>query len=100
MFRPAYWGRGYATEALKGFLNFYWKTFPDGHPTIAEAEERKFLEAVTGPAEEAPQNRASIGVLKKCGFEFWTVKAEENSERPEQRTFLSVWRKRGPGHRS
>ncbi|KAL8899784.1 MAG: hypothetical protein Q9207_006029 [Kuettlingeria erythrocarpa] len=65
MFRPAYWGRGYATEAVKGFIEFYWDTFPDGHPTIAQAEERKFLKAVTGPVEEAPQTRASIAVLKK-----------------------------------
>ena len=50
IFRLSVWGRGYATEAVKGFIKFYWVTFPNGHPSISDADERKFLKAVTGPS--------------------------------------------------
>lgn len=94
--RPAYWGRGYATEAVRGFIKFYWETFPGGHPAIPHAEEKRYLRAVTGPPDEAPQARASIGVLKKCGFEYWKDQQEEDSVRPELKLMLPVWRQWGP----
>ncbi|KAL9010437.1 MAG: hypothetical protein Q9173_004633 [Seirophora scorigena] len=96
--RPAYWGRGYATEAVRGFIKFYWETFPGGHPAIPHAEEKRYLKAVTGPPDEAPQARASIGVLKKCGFEHWKDQQQEDSVRPEQKLMLPVWRQWGPGY--
>lgn len=97
MFRPAYWGRGYATEAVNGFMKFYWETFPEGHPTIADAEEKEYLKAMTGPPDEAPQSRASIAVLKKSGFEFWKEK-DEYHELLEMKIRLLIWRRWGPGY--
>ncbi|KAL8709634.1 MAG: hypothetical protein Q9220_005726 [cf. Caloplaca sp. 1 TL-2023] len=96
MFRPSVWGRGYATEALQGFINFYWKTFPLGHPRIGDGDERKYLKAVTGPPEEAAQAAASVAVLKKCGFEYWKDQVEDDTVSPEQQVTLSVWRRWDP----
>lgn len=67
---PAHWNKGYATEALKAFIDFYWKSFPDGHPLLAGKEERHALRAETGP-----EAVASRGVLKKCGF-IWEKQRE------------------------
>lgn len=100
IFRPKVWGRGYAQEALKGFIKFYWDTFPDGHPSIPNADDRKYLMAVTGPAGEAPTSDASIAVLKKCGFEYWKEQMEKESlgRIGEREMMLPVWRRWGPGH--
>lgn len=98
MLRPSCWGRGYATEAVRGFIKFYWETFPEGHLNISDAEEKKYLRAVTGPPEEAPQVRASIAVLKKCGFEYWKDQEEDDSMRPGHKVALPVWRRWGPGY--
>ncbi|KAL9600178.1 MAG: hypothetical protein Q9219_003321 [cf. Caloplaca sp. 3 TL-2023] len=92
MFRPSVWGRGYAQEALRAFITFYWDTFPDGHPSIPMAEDRKYLMAVTGRPDEAPQTAASIAVLKKCGFEYWKQQKESDGD-----SMLPVWRRWGPG---
>ena len=101
MLRPAVWGRGYAQEALRGFLKFYWETFPQGHPVIPNAEDRTYLMAVTGPPDEAPQSAASIAVLKKCGFEFWKEQKESDSLGPEKsEKMLPVWRLWAPGYSS
>ncbi|KAI4124173.1 MAG: hypothetical protein LQ338_004948 [Usnochroma carphineum] len=98
MLRPSFWGRGYATEAVRGFIKFYWDTFPEGHPSIANHDERMYLKAVTGPPEEAPQARASIAVLKKCGFDYWKDEGREDSFQPEEKIMLPVWRRWGPGY--
>ncbi|KAI4178734.1 MAG: hypothetical protein L6R41_008244 [Letrouitia leprolyta] len=100
IFRPAVWGRGYAQEALKGFIKFYWDTFPDGHPLIPKAEDKKYLMAITGPAEGSPTSAASIAVLKKCGFEYWKDQMEKESlgNLGEGEIMLPVWRRWGPGH--
>ncbi|KAL8993402.1 MAG: hypothetical protein Q9188_007336 [Gyalolechia gomerana] len=99
MFRPAVWGRGYAQEALRGFIKFYWDTFPEGHPMIAIAEDRKYLMAVTGPPDESPTAAASIAVLKKCGFDYWKEQKEADSLGPGERDImLPVWRRWGPGY--
>ncbi|KAL8696190.1 MAG: hypothetical protein Q9201_007780 [Fulgogasparrea decipioides] len=98
IFRPSVWGRGYATEALKGFIKFYWETFPQGHPSIPLADNRGYLEAVTGTADEAPQASASIAVLKKCGFQYWGEQKAEEVEKPGQTVMLPVWRCWGPNH--
>ncbi|KAK2778727.1 hypothetical protein CKAH01_11653 [Colletotrichum kahawae] len=73
------WGRGYATEALKTFLEEYWGRFPGGLKTEAgsglmgetkvgemeeEEEGRHFLEAHVHDG-----NVGSVNVLQKCGFE-------------------------------
>lgn len=73
------WGRGYATEALRTFLEEYWGRFPGGLKTEAgsglmgetkvgemeeEEEGRHFLEAHVHDG-----NVGSVNVLQKCGFE-------------------------------
>ncbi|KAL8816619.1 MAG: hypothetical protein Q9223_004394 [Gallowayella weberi] len=92
IFLPSVWGKGYATEAVKGFSNFYWGMFPDGYPSILEADDRKYLKAVTGPPEENRSAAASVAVLKKCGFEYWKDQVEEGTSQ-----LLPVWRQWGPG---
>ncbi|KAL8825279.1 MAG: hypothetical protein Q9170_007859 [Blastenia crenularia] len=96
MYRPSVWGRGYATEALNGFIKFYWETFPQGHPSIEAAEEKEYLLATTGPPDEHPNSASSMAVLKKCGFDFW-----EYSPSPvpgESGVMLLGWRRWGPGY--
>ncbi|ETS87668.1 hypothetical protein PFICI_01496 [Pestalotiopsis fici W106-1] len=53
-FHPAAWGKGYATEALRAFMNIYW----DSRPTVDVVEAKTDVE-----------NKGSIRVLTKCGFE-------------------------------
>src|SRR3954453_8969778 len=57
MIHPSKWGYGYATEALKGFLDFY---FPY---MTGRGEKAEFVEAWI-----ARENTRSIKVLEKCGF--------------------------------
>ncbi|KAL8932777.1 MAG: hypothetical protein Q9216_006683 [Gyalolechia sp. 2 TL-2023] len=97
IFRPSVWGRGYAQEALRGFIDFYWDIFPDGHPMIPNEEDRKYLMAVTGQPDESPTAAASIAVLTKCGFEYWKEQKEADSLSPGERDImLPVWRRWGP----
>lgn len=96
MYRPSAWGKGYATEALQGLLKFYWETFPQGHPSISDADKRNYLKAVTGPPEEFPQAAASIRVLKKCGFEYWKEQKQDDNPNPGVDVMLPVWRRWGP----
>ena len=88
MFLPRVWGKGYATEALRRFLQFYWNTFLEGHPAVKD-EERNYLSAVTGPKIDSA---ASIAVLKKCGFEHWEDFEEENTLKPGEMETLHKWR--------
>ena len=90
IFDPSCWGRGYATAALKAFLDIYWKTWPDGHPLL-EGEERNFLKAVTGK-----DGYASMAVLKKCGFEYW--REEEEEDENEKVELVWAWRFWRPGY--
>jgi RimJ/RimL family protein N-acetyltransferase len=48
-----HWGRGYASEALRGLVDFAFRTLPNLHRLAADAD---------------PRNRASLRVLVKCGF--------------------------------
>lgn len=57
MFLPEYWGKGYATEALKAWMVWYWKAYP------GDNEDREHLKAVT-----QPEAVGSGKVLEKCGF--------------------------------
>lgn len=57
-----YWGRGYATEALRGFARKYWEHFPEGAPGL-RPEDRNILLAHT-----LEENVASARVLTKAGF--------------------------------
>lgn len=76
MFLDEFWGRGYATEALKAYLDHYWsldrkeyvRIISDGDygekgSDWEDEEEVEVLRAIT-----AVENVGSINVLKKCGF--------------------------------
>lgn len=76
LFEPGAWGKGYATEALKGFIDYYWKLFPEGHLAL-DGEEKDYLIAFT-----SPNGVASRRVLHKCGFRHWKF-AEEEDEKGE-----------------
>ena len=86
---PSFWGKGYATEALKGWIETYWQRFPDGHPLLEE-KERGTLEAQTGP--EDPK---SPRVLQKCGFKH--VGQDEVEEEGGKMVWLDRWRLDKPG---
>jgi RimJ/RimL family protein N-acetyltransferase len=83
VFDSLYWGTGYATEAMKAFLECYWKTFPDGHPAIAE-KVRDFVVAIV-----QPENQASVNVLMRCGFEFWKT-VEEKDMKSDGKTLMKL----------
>lgn len=57
-----YWGKGYATEALRGFVQMYWEHFPEGAPGL-RPEERDILQA-----HVLEGNVPSERVLQKAGF--------------------------------
>jgi len=62
IFDEQYWGKGYATEALRAFLDTYWATYPTGLPGVSN-EIRHHLEAHVHEG-----NIASEKILAKMGF--------------------------------
>ncbi|CAD6575877.1 MAG: hypothetical protein ASARMPREDX12_007608 [Alectoria sarmentosa] len=95
MFLPQYWGKGYATEALKAWMVWYWKTFPGGN------EDRGYLKAMTRLGAVDSRN-----VLQKCGFtwrdkfqlELEQYEEERKQEATEGKKYLpvDVWIIEGP----
>jgi RimJ/RimL family protein N-acetyltransferase len=78
MLLDEFWGKGYATEALKAYLDHYWslerreyvRVVSEGeddqdNPT-STADEEKEVEVLTAITEAG--NVGSINVLRKCGF--------------------------------
>lgn len=65
IYDPSIWGNGFATEALRAWMDMYWSKYPDGHPDLPK-EERGHLRAKTG--QENGGMNDSGNVLKKCGF--------------------------------
>lgn len=65
MLNADYWGRGYATEAMKAFMTLFW-----------EHNDYEYAEAQTDPELESSQN-----VLRKVGFEL-SEKREKDFENP------------------
>ncbi|KAJ5191700.1 uncharacterized protein N7498_010685 [Penicillium cinerascens] len=53
LFHPSAWGKGYATEAARAFIQHFWKARPD-------------LDTIEAKVDEA--NSSSRHVLNKCGF--------------------------------
>ncbi|KAF8159230.1 acyl-CoA N-acyltransferase [Crassisporium funariophilum] len=54
IFNKAYWGKGYATEALKAIMKEFWNLNTSYAPLLADVD---------------PRNEGSLRVLKKLGFE-------------------------------
>lgn len=71
MLNTDYWGKGYATEGLKGFLPLFFKHFSGG-----EQGRFEYAEAHTDPELVSSQN-----VLLKAGFEFLELR-EKDFENP------------------
>ncbi|KAI9739088.1 MAG: hypothetical protein M1834_007301 [Cirrosporium novae-zelandiae] len=89
MFHQNVWGRGYATEALTGFLDAWW-ALPCSEKIGGEEAETE-SEGIWAIAAE--ENTGSSKVLKKCGFKFLKEEIEEDGvkvfiyicRRPEKR---------------
>jgi RimJ/RimL family protein N-acetyltransferase len=71
LFNASYWGRGYATEALRAFLPLFFQHFSG-----LEAELHRYAEALTDPELVSSQN-----VLLKAGFELFE-RREKDFENP------------------
>lgn len=71
MLNSNYWGKGYATEALRGFIPMFFEHFSGG-----EQGRYEYAEALTDPELVSSQS-----VLKKCGFQF-VEKRENDFENP------------------
>lgn len=112
IFDPKYWGKGYATEALRGWVGMYWARYPGGHPLLLEKDEdgeqqqeareegdrggAPYLVAETGTEG---QGKASGRVLQKCGFVFEKQRTLQGGEAEEERDGTIVrdcWRMEGP----
>ena len=78
MFLPEHWGKGYATEAMRAWMGWYWKVYPGND------KEGEYLKAVTGP--EAVSSRR---VLQKCGFTWW-CKSQREVERHDEDKEVNV----------
>ncbi|KAK1845629.1 acetyltransferase [Colletotrichum chrysophilum] len=66
------WGMGYATEALRAFLEEYWERFPGGLKTEADSGAHGVEKNEGGDFLEAHVHDGNVGsenVLRKCGFE-------------------------------
>ena len=92
MLERVHWGKGYASEAFRGFLEAYWKTFPEGHPGL-EGDEKHFIDLHIVPA-----NSASLSVARKCGFAL-IGQEEVDNEREAGKIVLDIWRAWRPGYK-
>lgn len=91
MLERSYWGNGYASEALRGFLETYWKTFPEGYPRL-EGDKQHFVDL-----HIVPDNAASLSVARKCGFTL-IGQEEVDNKREEGKILVDIWRSWRPGH--
>ncbi|KAF2115583.1 GNAT domain-containing protein [Lophiotrema nucula] len=67
MFNTNYWGKGYATEALKAFMPMFFDHYSGG-----EFERFEYSVAMTDPELVASQS-----VLKKAGFKFAELREKD-----------------------
>ena len=93
-FLPSAWGKGCATEALQGWIRWYWNKWPDGYPLLDEGDKH-CLKAETGPGGEASER-----VLKKCGFRWYEGRELSEDEKGVNdkgtRVVLEQWRLERP----
>jgi RimJ/RimL family protein N-acetyltransferase len=71
MFNSSYWGKGYATEALRAFIPLFFEHFSG-----KEGQFLDYTEALTDPELVSSQN-----VLVKAGFKLYERK-EKDFENP------------------
>ena len=75
LFRPSFWGHGYATEALRAWIQMYWERYAGEHPVL-QGDEKWFLKGVTGSG-----NVGSKGVLLKCGFRLFAEQVVDDERK-------------------
>jgi len=72
MLAREYWGQGYMSEALSGFLSHLWPDWPSGDITCSDAWSRSEDDGDTSLKEVVadidPRNTACINLLEKFGF--------------------------------
>lgn len=96
--RKEYWGRGLATEFLRGFLEAYRK-LPRSQVELRVAATSIVPSLADGDmadelliAEVEPSNARSHGVMKKVGFEYFTEVTEYDTHNPSKPVMLAVYR--------
>lgn len=84
MFRPEAWGKGYASEFVRAFLDAWWKLPREelelevDAETVKDEQDRHVKsEVIVGVTVE--DNKGSQGVMGKCGLKLVKVWEEENT---------------------
>ena len=88
-----YHGQGYATEAVKGMLELYWRFVPSdrlGDDGLREGDAWKDVEGPRPPVGVFDHAEACTGtehvrsrrVLEKCGFRWFAEREKTSDERP------------------
>ncbi|KAL4873786.1 GNAT domain-containing protein [Aspergillus spectabilis] len=63
MFVPSVWGKGYATEAVRGFVRWWFEFSEDYFASHSNDDDNDGVYAVV-----AKENGPSLRVMEKCGF--------------------------------
>ncbi|KAE8410482.1 GNAT domain-containing protein [Aspergillus pseudocaelatus] len=92
LFLPETWGMGYATEALTGFAEAWWRLPTPEHGFSGGGEEAGEVGALRAVTDKT--NLGSAKVLTKCG---WTVVGEGIEGEGEKKVDLLYWMLRRPG---